>query len=131
MDYVAQGNRRNMTFVLAKDNSLEAVKEALKARRTLAYSLGSLAGEEQLIKDFFMACVKFETFNVDKNGKRSMRMVNNTSMDFVLNFGGNPVELRAFTSRNVSVAKDKELVFTVENLWIPGDKKHPTIKLRF
>ena len=120
-----------MTFVLAKDNSLEAVKEALKARRTLAYSLGSLAGEEQLIKDFFMACVKFETFNVDKNGKRSMRMVNNTSMDFVLNFGGNPVELRAFTSRNVSVAKDKELVFTVENLWIPGDKKHPTIKLRF
>lgn len=131
MDYVAQGNRRNMTFVLAKDNSLEAVKEALKARRTLAYSLGSLAGEEQLIKDFFMACVKFETFNVDKNGKRSMRMVNNTSMDFVLSFGGNPVELRAFTSRNVSVAKDKELVFTVENLWIPGDKKHPTIKLRF
>ena len=131
MDYVAQGNYRNMTFVLAKDNSLEAVKEALKARRTLAYSLGSLAGEEQLIKDFFMACVKFETFSVDKNGKRTMRMINNTSMNFVLRFGGNPVELRPFTSRNVSVAKDKELVFTVDNLWIPGEQQHPTIRLRF
>ena len=131
MDYVAQGHRRNMTFILAKDNSLESIKEALKARRTLAYSFGTLAGEEQLIKDFFMACVKFETFRVDGNGKRTMRMVNNTSMDFVLRFGGNPVELRAFTSRNVSVAKDSELVFTVENLWIPGDKKHPEIKLKF
>lgn len=134
MDYVAQGHQRNMTLILAKDNTLESIKEALKARRTLAYSFGSLAGEEQLIKDFFIACVKFETFKVDGNGKRTMRMVNNTSMNFVLKFGGNPVELRPFTSRNVSVAKDKELVFTVENLWIPGegkDAKHPVIKLRF
>ena len=131
MDYVIGGHRRNMTFILAKDNSLESVKAALKARRTLAYSHGTLAGEEQLIKDFFMACVKFETFKVDKNGKRTMRMTNLSSMDFVLRFGGNPVELRAFTSRNVSVNKDAELVFTVENLWIPGEKQHPTIKLRF
>lgn len=131
MDYTKLGHHRNMTFILAKDNSLESIKEALKARRTLAYSFGSVAGEEQLIKDFFMACVKFETFRVDQNGRRQMRMINNTSMDFTLSFGGNLVELRPFTSRNVSVAKDKELVFTVENMWIPGDKKHPVIKLRF
>ncbi|MBQ1252751.1 MAG: histidinol-phosphatase [Alistipes sp.] len=131
MDYVAQGHHRNMTFILAKENTLESIKEALKARRTLAYSFGTVAGEEQLVKDFFMACVKFETFKIDKNGKRTMRMINNTSMNFILKFGGNPVELRPFTSRNVSVAKDKELAFTVENMWIPGDKKHPTIKLRF
>ena len=131
MDYVAQGHRRNMTFILAKDNTLPAIKEALKARRTLAYSFGTLAGEEQLVKDFFMACVKFETFKVDGNGKRSMRMVNNSSMNFILRFGGNPVELRPFTSRNVSVAKDKELVFTVENIWIPGEKQHPTFNLKW
>ena len=78
-----------------------------------------------------MACVKFETFKVDGNGKRSMRMVNNSSMNFILRFGGNPVELRPFTSRNVSVAKDKELVFTVENIWIPGEKQHPTFNLKW
>ncbi len=131
MDYVMGGHQRNMTFILAKENTLPAIKDALKARRTLAYSFGTVAGEEQLIKDFFMACVKFETFKVDGNGKRTMRMTNLSSVPFVLKFGGNPVQLRPFTSRNVSVAKDAELVFTVENLWIPGDKKHPTIKLRF
>ena len=131
MDYTNQGHRRNMTFILAKEASPESLKEALKKRRTLAYSFGTLAGDEQLIKDFFLACVKFETFRVDDKGKRSMRMTNNTSMDFVLNFGGNPVQLRAFTSRNVSVAKGKELTFSVENLWIPTEQKHPEFKLKF
>ena len=130
MDYVVGGQQRNMTLILAKENTLPAIKDALKARRTLAYSLGTVAGEEQLIKDFFMACVKFETFRVDGNGKRTMRMTNNSSVPFILKFGGNPVQLRPFTSRNVSVAKDAELKFTVENMWIPGEK-HPEIKLRF
>ena len=130
MDYNNQGHRRNMTFILAKDASLESLKDALKKRRTLAYSFGTLAGDEQLIKDFFLACVKFETFRVDGKGKRSIRMTNNTSMDFVLNFGGNPVQLRAFTSRNVSVAKDKKLNFTVENLWVPTENKHPEFSLK-
>ena len=130
MDYTNQGHRRNMTFILAKDASPEAVKEALKKRRTLAYSFGTVAGDEELVKDFFLACVKFETFRVDGKGKRYMRMTNNSSIDFVINFGGNPVQLRAFTSRNVSVAKDKKLNFTVENLWVPTEKKHPDFSLK-
>jgi hypothetical protein len=130
MDYTSQGHYRNMTFILAKDASLESLKEALKKRRTLAYSFGTVAGDEQLVKDFFLACVKFETFRVDNKGKRFMRMTNNTSMDFVLNFGGNPVQLRAFTSRNVSVAKGKELIFCVENMWVPTEKKHPEFRLK-
>ena len=130
MDYNNQGYQRNMTFILAKDASLESLKDALKKRRTLAYSFGSLAGDEELVEDFFLACVQFETFRVDGKGKRSIRMTNNTSMDFVLNFGGNPVQLRAFTSRNVSVAKDKELTFTVENMWVPTENKHPQFSLK-
>lgn len=131
MDYTNQGHWRNMTFILAKDASLKSVREALDKKRTLAYSFGTLAGDEKLVKEFFLACVKFETFRIDKNGKRTMRMVNNTSMDFVINFGGNPVQLRAFTSRNVSVAKGNSLNFTVENLWIPTEQKHPSFELEF
>lgn len=130
MDYTNLGHYRNMTFIFAKDASLESLKDALKKRRTLAYSFGTLAGDEQLIKDFFLACVKFETFRVDGKGKRTIRMTNNTSMDFVLKFGGNPVQLRAFTSRNVSVAKGKNLNFTVENMWVPTDNKHPEFSLK-
>ena len=131
MDYTNQGHRRNMTFILAKDASQESLMDALKKRRTLAYSFGTLAGDEELVKDFFLACVQFETIRVDEKGRRYMRMTNNTSMDFVLNFGGNPVQLRSFTSRNVSVAKGKELTFTVENMWVPTEQKHPEFKLKF
>ncbi|MBR5849136.1 MAG: histidinol-phosphatase [Bacteroidaceae bacterium] len=131
MDYTNQGHRRNMTFILAKDASLESLKDALKKRRTLAYSFGTIAGDEELVKDFFLACVQFETIRVDEKGRRYMRMTNNTSMDFVLNFGGNPVQLRSFTSRSVSVAKGKKLTFTVENMWVPTEQKHPEFKLKF
>ena len=130
MDYTCQGHHRNMTFILAKDASLESVEKALRARRTLAYSFGTVAGDEELIKDFFLACVKIEKYKTDKNGKRSVHMINNTSMDFVLKFGGNPVQLRAFTSRNVTVGKDKNLEFTVENMWIPSDEKHPHFSIK-
>lgn len=130
MDYSNQGHLRNMTFIIAKDARLETIKKALKARRTLAYSFGTIAGDEKLIKEFFLASISFETFKTDKNGKRTMRMTNNTSLDYTLNFGGNPVQLRAFTSRNVSVPKDKELIFTVENMWIPTEEKHPQFKLK-
>ncbi|MBR5512094.1 MAG: histidinol-phosphatase [Bacteroidaceae bacterium] len=131
MDYTNQGHYRNMTFILAKDASQESLMDALKKRRTLAYSFGTIAGDEELVKDFFLACVQFETIRVDEKGRRYMRMTNNTSMDFVLNFGGNPVQLRSFTSRNVSVAKGKELTFTVENMWVPTEQKHPEFKLKF
>lgn len=129
MDYTAQGHRRNMTFILAKENTLEGIKEALLARRTLAYSFGSLAGEEALVRKFFMACVGFEVVGEGSNGTRLIRMINPTSMTFVLSFGSTPVELRPFTSRNVSLAHGTELVFTVENIWIPHTPHHPEFRI--
>lgn len=131
MDYQGIGHLRNMTFVLAKDQSLASIREALLARRTLAYSFGSIAGDEQLVKDFFMACVEFKLIKKNSNGTSTMRLVNNSSLDFTLRFGGNPVPLKAFSSRNVTVAKDGSIKFTVENMWIPGEKQHPEIKLKF
>ena len=56
--YRAQGHRRNMTLIFAKENTLEALREAIEARRTLAYSFGTIAGDEQLLKDLFTASVR-------------------------------------------------------------------------
>lgn len=129
-EYSNAGHMRNMTLILAKDNSLESVKEALMARRTLAYSYGTIAGEEHLVRDFFNACINYEVYF--ENGKqRKVRMSNPTSMTFFLNFGGNPVQIHPFTSRNVTVNNGKEVTFTVENLWIPGEKNHPEFKLTY
>ena len=130
-DYTSVGQLRNMTLIFAKDKSLDSVKEALMERRTLAYSYGTIAGEEQLVRDFFNACITYETL-FEKDGKqRKVRMSNPTSMTFVLNFGGNPVQLRPFTSRDVTINKGKDVTFTVENLWIPGENSHPVFKLTY
>ncbi len=132
MEYGSIGHHRNMTFIFAKECTLEAIKEALKERRTLAYSFGTVAGEEQLIKDFFNASVSFEIVSTDSKGTRYIRMTNKTSINYVLRFGkGNPVPLRSFSSRNVKLAAGKDTVsFVVENMWIPGEK-HPEFEVKF
>ena len=130
-DYTSVGQLRDMTLILAKDKSLDSVKEALKARRTLAYAYGSIAGEEQLVRDFFNACIAYETLFEKDGEQRKVRMSNPTSLTFFLNFGGNPVQLRPFTSRDITVNKGKDVTFTVENLWVPGEKNHPEFKLTY
>ncbi len=131
MEYASQGQMRDMTFILAKDKSLASLKEALLAGRTLAYAYEQIAGEEQLLKDLFVACVKFETISVDAKGKRSMIMKNTSSIPFYMQFGNaNPVEIRPFTSRTVSTNAKGEISFKVLNMWAPGEK-HPEIKLGF
>ena len=89
----------------------------------------SIAGDEQLVRDFFNACVTHKVVSTNKKGVRTVRLTNNTSMTFLFSRGGNPFQLRPFTSRNMTVDEGKALKFTVENLWIPGDKPHPTIKI--
>ena len=120
-----QGEQRNMTLIFAKDKSLKSLKEALKERRTLAYSYGTVAGDDQLVKDFFLACIHAEVIKTDANGKHKVMLTNNSSVDFHLNFNGNSVCLDACSSRVVSAGKS--LSFIVDNLWIPGDARHPRI----
>lgn len=130
-DYAMQNQMRDMTLILAKDKSLASLKEAILARRTLAYAYEQIAGDEKLLKDFFGACVEFETISVDAKGKRTMIMRNKSSIPFYLQFGdANPVELRAFTSRTVSTNAKGEISFKVINMWAQGEQ-HPVLKYGF
>ena len=132
LEYATHRQMRDMTFILAKDKSLASLKEAMLARRTLAFACEQIAGEEQLLKDFFVACVKFETISVDSKGKRTMIMSNVSSLPFYLQFGnGNPVELRAFTSRTVTTDAEGKLSFKVLNMWGPSEQQHPVLNLGF
>ena len=126
--YRLNGSFRNMTFILAEDQSLESIREALLAHRTLAYSFGSLAGEEQLLKDFFKASVSAKVIGVDSKGVRTVTLTNMSSLSYLLDFGGNPVMLNPFCSVRTTVAKDKALKFSVANMWC-GENAHPEIKI--
>ena len=126
------GKFRDMTFILAKDKSLPSLKEALKARRTLAYSFGTIAGEESLLKDFFKASVKAKVvFTNPSNGSRTVSLTNTTSLEYTIRIGsGNPINLDPFSTINTTVAKDGKLVVKVENMW-SGEDSHPEVELAF
>ena len=125
-EYRLNGSFRNMTFILAENNSLEALKEALLAHRTLAYSYGSIAGEEKLLQDFFMASMAVKVLNVDSKGNRTVSLCNMSSLPYMLDFGGNPVILNPFCTIRRTVAKDAALKFEVANMWC-GETAHPEI----
>ena len=127
--YRLNGIFRNMTLIFAKDKSLASLKEALLENRTLAYSFGSLAGEEQLLKDFFIASVSTKVLNVDKKGTKSVAITNNTSLIYLLDMGGNPVLLHPFSTIMTSVEKGKDITFSVKNMWCSSEG-HPQIVLK-
>lgn len=128
-NYRLNGTFRNMTFILAKDKSLDSLKEALLAHRTLAYAFGSLAGEEQILKDFFMASIDVNVLNVSSKGNKTVSITNKTSLPYLISFGGNPVFLNPFCSIRTTVSKGDALKFSVENMWC-GEKAHPQIEVK-
>jgi hypothetical protein len=106
-----------MTIIFADDKSEESLKEALKARRTLAYSFGVLAGEESLLRDFFLASVSCEVMSVAPDGTKTIRLKNNSSLPYVVNYNGDPYQLRGLSELRATIKTDGPFVFTVENLW--------------
>ena len=119
-----------MTLIFARDNSLAALREALEARRTLAYSFGTIAGDEQLLKDLFTASVRTKVLHTDpKNGRRTVSLTNASSVDYVLRFPGqNPLVLKPFSTLTTTVAANSPLAVTVENMWY-SEKEHPRIEI--
>lgn len=117
--YAMNGHHRNMTLILAKDKSLESLREALEAKRTLAYSFGTVAGDEKLLQDLFNASVKVVYSAVEKPGRIYLQFENRSSIDFLLRLGEGGELIRLDGGKSVSVRhKDsygKSLI--VENMW--------------
>ena len=109
-----------MTFVLAEDLSLESIKEALLARRAIAFGYNTLCGEEQILTDFFKASVRV----VPVPGQEGVCMLTNlTSIPYVLKRGnGNPFRLDPFSTIKTSVSKKTGLMeMTLINVWTGVD----------
>lgn len=128
MDYANVEVGRNMTLIFAKEKTLEAMREALEAHRTLAYAFGNVAGDEQLLKDFFLACVKFEPVMKDYKNRQIFTITNTSSIPFAFRIGGgNVVWLDPFSTIS---AKTNNVKITVENMWY-GVDKHPVVEIKF
>ena len=122
---------RPMTFILAKDKSLESIREALEARRTLAYGFNTLSGEEQLLKDFFAAGVKVQMIRESSSGTELM-LTNTTPLTYIIKQEGkNQQRIAPHTSILVKASKGKRSIqFEVLNMFCRSDK-HPIVELEF
>ena len=131
-DYVIGGNgHRNMTFIFAQENTLEALREAMESQRTLAYSHGTLAGEQSLLIDLFKASIATKVIQTASSGAKTVLLTNNSSIKYTLRFGNaNPVILEPFTSIRATSGKDGKLAVKVENMWC-GEDAHPVVEWQF
>ncbi len=129
--YRYNNHLRNMTIIFAKEFSLDAIREGLQARRTLAYSFGTLAGDEQLLKDFFKAAIKTKKLAENKKKKtQAVQLTNTTSLPFTIKTTGNPIMLPPLSSIIVNVKSGKPVNCTVLSMWY-GVEKHPEVKLTY
>ena len=122
--YQMNGHYRNMTLILAKDRSLESIREALEAKRTLAYSFGTVAGDEKLLQDLFNASVKVVYSAVEKPGRIYLQFENKSSIDFLLRIGngGDLFRLDGDKSAFIRYTDGQEPKLIVENMWSENGK---------
>lgn len=125
------GFHRPMTLILAKERTLEAVREALDECRTIAYGYNTLCGEEQLLKDFFAAGVKTAVMH-RTSSFTSVALTNMTSIPYVVRMEGrNQMKLDPFQTLWIKVSGDKStLDLEVLNMFYSKDK-HPVVQLPF
>ncbi len=112
---------RNMTLILAKKCDEKSIKEALNAKRTIAYSCNMLIGKEELLRDLLKASV--EVIPLGKTGKKQqVCIVNKTSLPFALRWDDNESALFGMSSLIIEVSKgQKEITFNVDNMLYGSD----------
>ena len=117
---------RTMTFIFAKENTSKAIRKALEKRQTLAYCAGNIAGESELLQDFFKASVSCKLLNRGKKNS-SYALTNTTSIAYKLRVGKSTIELPPFQTVTINVGLDKDgkhkdVSFHVTNMWEVGYK---------
>ena len=122
---------RPMTLIFAKDKTLESIREALEARRTLAMGFNTISGEEQLLKDFFKAGVKVEVIRKSDSGTELL-LTNTTPITYLIRQDGvNQKRITPSTSILIKVGKGKtSFSFEVLNMFC-GSDAHPVIEYTF
>ncbi len=132
------GVHRTMTLVLAKDRSAEAIRTALEAGNTVAWSSDYLFGKEEHVRALFHACVKLSpSFHSKSNGKKAeskyYELQNNSDLYFELQLvdgkGTKNIVLRPKSSQIVIAdAGQAKLSYEVVSTYVRSDQ-HLKIEL--
>lgn len=153
MDYELQNRKhRPMTLVLAENNSIESIKSALFARRTVIYLENKLIGEAKYLKPIFENSIQIKYPEIEIKGKNRnvIQIQNNSDLDYELVPNGQPEEVNIEkvvlfagktsllhlrgVSDTITGEKNIRLPFIVQNLWVAPEKGLPVeinVKIKF
>lgn len=107
---------RPMTIVLAHERSVESIKEALFAKRSIAYFNGELAGKSEHLKGLLKASVKVHLIN-----EKHAQITNISDIPFKLTIGDNFYTIPA--RKSIMLPIPNQDGFTVQNCHIGHGQK--------
>ncbi len=108
---------RPMTLVFAKEHSEKGIREALFARRTVAFAHNQLVGKEDLLKGLVKACLKVRIIN-----DNTVWITNQSDIEYRVTSNGQLYILPAGMTLNMGMPAF-DTFFTFENCFIGKDKK--------
>ncbi|HUX96699.1 MAG TPA: Sb-PDE family phosphodiesterase [Bacteroidales bacterium] len=127
---------RPMTLVFAKERSLDALKEAMFAGRTIVYFGDKLAGKEMYAKPFFYECISVGKPYHQNEKTVFFEIINKSDVPFFLINGPkdapSSITLAANSVTRVAVSKKvvSPITYDVANI-ITGEKKVLKAEIKF
>ena len=119
---------RAMTLIFAKDGSEAAIKEAMFARRTIAYADNLLAGKQPYVEALLKASVKLSSPVVSKKSKTvTLRFTNVSAIPYTLRekTSGTTILVKPLDTTEVTCAPtEMESEWEVTNIYV-----RPTVHL--
>jgi hypothetical protein len=96
---------RTMTLVFAKERTIDAIKEALRAGRTAVWYQNQLIGKKEYLEAIFKAAVQIKQPTRRHNGKAWFEIANNSAIDIELQKTGRkgPPTLILPANRSITV----------------------------
>lgn len=119
-DYDLTKVMRPMTLVFAENRSVEAIHDALKARRSVAYANNLLAGDPKWLLKLFRASLKIEKIE-DRGATLRARIYNQSDFDFILDCGMPSEIIRIPAHQYFDDERSKldlDLQFSVTNMFV-------------
>ena len=126
--YNLEKYHRPMTLVFATEKTEEALREALFAKRTLAYFGNNLAGKEQFLNAFFEASVSVEFYDEMSRGKNYI-IKNISDVPFFLSAEKLNFTIPAQGETMVTIPNEMDANFRISNLFVKGTE-NLSVKLK-